>query len=239
MFFYYYWYGYIIVVPGILFAIWAQIRVSTVFAKYDKVPSESDWTASDMSRMMLEKYGCNVVVQQTAGKLSDNYNPQTGVLSLSESTYSSTSLAALGVAAHEVGHAVQHEEGFFLLKLRSVIVPVVNVGTYIAIPLVIIGLLLEWLIASSATVGSIFISLGIICYSLATLFSLITIPVEIDASRRARKMLAETGVLNAQEIKKARKVLNAAALTYFAGLAVSLLYFLRFLLIISQFRRRN
>ena len=125
MFFYLHWYGYIIVLPGILFALWAQIRVSTTFAKYDKVPSRSDWTASDLSRMLLEKYNCNVLVQPTGGRLSDNYNPKTGVLSLSESTYRSNSVAALGVAAHEVGHAVQHEEGYFMLKLRSVIVPVV------------------------------------------------------------------------------------------------------------------
>lgn len=239
MFFYMYWYGYIIIVPGILFALWAQVRVSTTFAKYDKVQSRSDWTASDMARMLLEKYNCNVVVQPTGGKLSDNYNPKTGVLSLSESTYNSNSVAALGVAAHEVGHAVQHEEGYFMLKLRSVIVPVVNVGTYLAIPLVIVGLLLELLIVSVPALGSVFISVGIICYSLATLFSLITLPVELNASRRARQMLAETGVLEEDEVKQVGKVLNAAAMTYFASLLVSLLYFLRFLLIIAQFRRKD
>ena len=239
MFFYLHWYGYIIVLPGILFALWAQIRVSTTFAKYDKVPSRSDWTASDLSRMLLEKYNCNVLVQPTGGRLSDNYNPKTGVLSLSESTYRSNSVAALGVAAHEVGHAVQHEEGYFMLKLRSVIVPVVNIGTYLAIPLVIVGVLLEWIVVSAPAVGSAFISLGIICYSLATIFSLVTLPVELNASRRARRMLAETGVLEADEIKQVGKVLNAAAMTYFASLYVSLLYFLRFLLIIARFRKND
>ncbi len=239
MFLYMYWYGYIIIIPGILFALWAQIRVSTTFAKYDKVQSRSNWTASDLSRMLLEKNGCAVVVQPTKGKLTDNYNPKTGVLSLSEATYNSSSVAALGVAAHEVGHAVQHEEGYFLLKLRSFIVPAVNFATYLAIPLVIIGVLLEWLVVAAPTVGSVFISLGIICYSLATVFSLITLPVELNASRRAKKMLLETGVLEEDEVKQVGKVLNAAAMTYFAGLLVSLLYFLRFLLIVGQFRRRD
>ena len=239
MFLYMYWYGYIIIIPGILFALWAQIRVSTTFAKYDKVQSRSNWTASDLSRMLLEKNGCAVVVQPTKGKLTDNYNPKTGILSLSEATYNSASVAALGVAAHEVGHAVQHEEGYFLLKLRSFIVPVVNFATYLAIPLVIIGVLLEWLVVAAPTVGSVFISLGIICYSLATVFSLITLPVELNASRRAKKMLLETGVLEEDEVKQVGKVLNAAAMTYFASLLVSLLYFLRFLLIVGQFRRRD
>lgn len=239
MFLYMYWYGYIIIIPGILFALWAQVRVSTTFAKYDKVQSRSNWTASDLSRMLLEKNGCAVVVQPTKGKLTDNYNPKTGILSLSEATYNSTSVAALGVAAHEVGHAVQHEEGYFMLKLRSFIVPVVNFATYLAIPLVIIGVLLEWLVVAAPTVGSVFISLGIICYSLATVFSLITLPVELNASRRAKKMLLETGVLEEDEVKQVGKVLNAAAMTYFASLLVSLLYFLRFLLIVGQFRRRD
>lgn len=239
MFFYMNWWAYIIIVPGILFAIWAQIRVSVTFSKYNGVPSRSSWTASDLSRMLLEKNGCNVIVQPTQGKLTDNYNPKTGVLSLSESTYNSTSVAALGVAAHEVGHAVQHEEGYFFLKLRSAIVPAVNFATYLAIPLVLIGILLEWLIVSVPTLGSVFISLGIICYSLATIFALITLPVELNASRRAKKMLLETGVLENDEVRQVGKVLNAAAMTYFASLLVSLLYFLRFLLIVSQFRRRD
>ena len=241
MFFYMYtyWWSYIIIVPGILFAIWAQVRVSATFSKYSQVPSRSDWTASDMSRMLLEKYGCAVTVQPTQGKLTDNYNPKTGVLSLSESTYNSNSVAALGVAAHEVGHAVQHEKNYFPLKLRSVLVPVVNLGTMAAIPLVIVGVLLEWIIAANPQVGSAFISVGIICYSLATVFALITLPVELTASRRAKKMLLETGVMEKDEVKDVSKVLNAAAMTYFAGLLVSLLYFLRFLLIVSQFRRRD
>lgn len=241
MFFYLYsyWWSYIIILPGIIFAIWAQMRVSSAFSKYSQVSARSGWTASDLSRMLLEKNVCAVTVQPVQGKLTDNYNPKTGVLSLSEATYNSSSVAALGVAAHEVGHAVQHENNYIPLKLRSVIVPVVNFGTRMAIPLVLIGVLLEWIVAATPEVGSAFISLGIICYSLATVFALITIPVELNASRRAKKMLLETGVLEKDEVRDVSKVLSAAAMTYFASLLVSLLYFLRFLMIVSRFKRND
>lgn len=237
MFLYIHWWSYLIIVPGLLLAVYAQASVNANFSKYSRIGAKSGWTASDLSRMLLEKYDCKVIVRQTHGHLTDNYNPQTGILSLSESTYNSTSIAALGVAAHEVGHAVQHEQNYFLLKLRSVIVPVVNIGSRLAVPLVIIGVLLEWFVTSSPLIGATIISVGIICYSLATVFCLITLPVELNASRRARNMLLETGVLDAEETRQAGKVLNAAALTYVASLAVSLLYFLRFLLILSRFRR--
>jgi len=239
MFLYLHWWSYLIIVPGLLFAVYAQASVNANFSKYSRIGSKSGWTASDLSRMLLEKYDCKVVVRQTKGHLTDNYNPQTGILSLSASTYNSTSIAALGVAAHEVGHAVQHEQNYLLLKLRSAIVPVVNIGSRIAIPLVIIGVLLEWFITSSSIVGATIISVGIICYSLATVFCLITLPVELNASRRARKLLLETGVLDEEETRQAGKVLNAAALTYVASLAISLLYFLRFLLILSRFRKND
>lgn len=187
MFFYLHWWSYIIIVPGFIFALIAQARVSSTYAKFSRVNSKSNWTASDLSRMLLERNRCNVAVKQINGHLTDNYNPGTGILSLSASTYNSTSIAALGVAAHEVGHAVQHEEGYFLMKLRSAIVPVVNIGTGLAIPLVIIGVLLEWVIATTTTVGATFISLGIICYSLATVFCLITLPVELRRFAQGRE----------------------------------------------------
>lgn len=238
MFLYLHWWSYIIIVPGILLALYAQTKVNTTFNRYSKVISKSNWTASDMARMMLERNSCPVTVQRISGNLTDNYNPQTGILSLSQSTYNNNSISALGVAAHEVGHAVQHEQGYIPLKLRSILVPVVNIGSYLALPLVIIGVILEYALATT-TIGGTVISIGIICYSLATVFCLITLPVELNASRRAKQMLYETGVLDEDEVKQAGKVLNAAALTYVASLAVSLLYLLRFLLIVSQFRRRD
>ncbi len=240
MFLYLNWWSYIIIVPGLILAFYAQSKVNSTFKRFSGISSKSNWVASDMSRMLLEKNNCAVTVQRINGNLTDNYNPSTGVLSLSQSTYYSNSISALGVAAHEVGHAVQHETGYFPLKLRSALVPVVNIGSRLALPLVILGIILEWILnVNYASVGGTIISIGIICYSLATVFSLITLPVEIDASRRAKKMLYETGVLDEHEVKQAGKVLDAAALTYVASLAVSLLYLFRFLLIVSQFRRKD
>jgi Zn-dependent membrane protease YugP len=161
------------------------------------------------------------------------------MLALSESTYNNTSIAALGVAAHEVGHACQDEENYFPLKLRSILVPIVNLGSRIAIPIVILGIIIEFLAGVSGGIGGYLISIGIICYSLSTIFCLITLPVEINASRRALKMLESSGALTSEELKGAKKVLSAAALTYVASLFVSLLYLLRFLLIVSRFRRRD
>lgn len=241
MFLYLHWWSYIIIIPGIIFAMYAQIKVSSTFNKFKNVKSKSDWTASDLSRMLLERNGCNVSVKRIPGSLTDNFNPSTNELSLSATTYSDNSVASLGVAAHEVGHAIQHEKGYFPIKLRSFLVPIVNIGSRLAIPLVFIGVILEWVVSvnGDTTIGSTFISLGIICYSLATVFCLVTLPVELNASRRAKKMLFETGVLDKEETNQAGQVLNAAALTYVASLAVSLLYFLRFLLIISRFRRND
>lgn len=240
MFLYLNWWSYIIILPGILLAFYAQSKVNSTFKRFSGVRSKSNWVASDMARMLLEKNNCAVSVQRINGNLTDNYNPSTGILSLSQSTYYSDSISALGVAAHEVGHAVQHEKGYFPLKLRSALVPVVNIGSRLALPLVILGVILEWMLnAKYMAIGGTIISIGIICYSLATIFCLITLPVEINASNRAKKMLYESGVLDEYEVKQAGKVLDAAALTYFASLTVSLLYLLRFLLIVSQFRKRD
>lgn len=242
MFLFYSWWTYLILLPGLLLGIWAQIRVQSTFSRYNGVEAASRWTASDLSRMLLEKGGClGVQVRATRGHLTDNYNPKTGILSLSESTYSSTSVASLGVAAHEVGHAIQHEEGYVPLRLRSVLVPLTNIGTVAAIPLVLVGILIELLFQASGagTVGTVLIAAGVIGYGLATLFALITLPVEFNASRRAKNMLAETGVLTEEECRGAARVLNAAALTYVAAFLTSLLYFLRFLLIVASLRKKD
>jgi len=227
--------------PAILFAVYASYKVKSTFDKYKNVHSLSNWTASDMSRMMLEKNDClGVSVQRISGSLTDNYNPSLNVLNLSDSTYNSNSIASLGVAAHEVGHAVQHREEYFLLKVRSILVPITNIGSRAAIPLLIIGVLIELFAGNNVfgSFGTTLILIGIVAYALSTIFALITLPVEIDASRRARKMLIETGVLNSSEVKQAKEVLDAAALTYIAAFAVSLMYLLRLLWILSKVRRR-
>lgn len=229
----------IIVVPGFIFAFICQIMINARFKKYSKVQSESGWTANEMSEMILEHQGIRSVdVRRVSGHLTDNYNPSNDVLSLSDSTYSGTDIASLAVAAHECGHAVQKHTGSFLMTLRSILVPVTNIGSMLAVPVAVIGVILSFLITSSE-VPTIIIAIGIVLYSLTTIFALVTLPVEIDASRRALKMLSSSNVLNDRELSQARKVLTAAAMTYVASLVVSFLYLLRFIVLISMFKRRD
>ena len=228
----------IIIVPGVIFAFVAQLLVRSAYKKYSKVEARSGWTADDMSRMFMERYDCNgVTVEPIKGDLTDNYNPSTDVISLSETVYGKSTIAALGVAAHECGHARQQHEGSFMMALRKVLVPATNIGSNLAVPLVILGLLLEfWL---GTVVGPYFWVAGVVLYSMSTIFALVTLPVEIGASSRAMKMLEEQNVLEKDERRGARKVLSAAALTYVAALLVSLLYLLRFLIIIAGTRRKK
>ena len=228
----------IIIVPGVIFAFVAQLLVRSAYKKYSKVEARSGWTADDMSRMFMERYDCNgVTVEPIKGDLTDNFNPSTDVISLSETVYGKSTIAALGVAAHECGHARQQHEGSFMMALRKVLVPATNIGSNLAVPLVILGLLLEfWL---GTVVGTYFWVAGVVLYSLSTIFALVTLPVEIGASSRAMKMLEEQNVLEKDERCGARKVLSAAALTYVAALLVSLLYLLRFLIIIAGTRRKK
>lgn len=228
----------IIIVPGVIFAFVAQLLVRSAYKKYSKVEARSGWTADDMSRMFMERYDCNgVTVDPIKGDLTDNYNPSTDVISLSETVYGKSTIAALGVAAHECGHARQQHEGSFMMALRKVLVPATNIGSNLAVPLVILGLLLEfWL---GTVVGTYFWVAGVVLYSMSTIFALVTLPVEIGASSRAMKMLEEQNVLEKDERRGARKVLSAAALTYVAALLVSLLYLLRFLIIIAGTRRKK
>lgn len=243
MFFYILYYGsMIILIPGIIFSIYAQIRVSTTFKKYSRVQASSNVTAAQLGRTLLDRNGLNYVsVQQVPGSLTDNYNPQTEILSLSESTYGSNSVAALAVAAHEVGHALQKRDGYKPMKLRSILVPITNFGSRLALPIAIIGLIIEWLAANSSTyqLGKTVVAIGILAYALSSIFALITLPVELNASKRAGKILYDTGILNQKETSQAKQVLHAAALTYVASLLVSLLYLLRFIVIISQFSRKR
>lgn len=233
----YYW-TYLLIIPGLLLSVYAQMKVQSAYNKYSRIRAKSGITADALAERLLYENGCNVSIHPIQGNLSDNYNPSNKTLSLSQSTYGKSSVAALGVAAHEVGHAVQDENDYVLLKLRSFIVSVVNFGSGLALPLVILGVLLE-LFVQNPTVGNFFITLGIVAYSLATVFSLITLPVEINASRRAMRMLSDSGALDKEELKGAKSVLIAAAMTYVASLFTSLLYLLRFILIVSRFRRRD
>ncbi len=230
----------IILIPAIILAILAQARVSSTFKKYSKIQSSYGLTGAEVARKILNQAGIKgVQVVPIKGNLTDNYNPKTGILSLSESVFSQSTVAAIGVAAHEAGHAIQYHQGYLPIKLRSILVPITNIGSRLALPIALIGVLIEWLGAQAGMFGTALIAIGILAYALSSIFSLVTLPVELNASSRAKKLLLSTGILNEKETRLAGKVLNAAALTYVASLAVSLAYLLRFILIISHFRRRD
>ena len=225
----------IILLPGIIYAIIVQTQVQTAFNTYKKVYSSSGLTAREACRNILQSAGINnVEITKIQGSLTDNYNPKTKTLSLSESVYDSTSISALGVAAHEAGHAIQDATGYAFLKVRSGLVVFSNICSTLLWPLMIIGIIFSALAYTSF--GSGFIIGGCVVFGVAVLVSLVTLPVEFDASKRALAALVSSGSLDSTEVKGAKAVLNAAAKTYVAGLLVSILAFIRFLASILIFR---
>ena len=221
----------ILVIPGLLLGLWAQMRVSSAFRKYSAVHARSGMSAEDVARSMLNQAGCgNVSIRSVSGNLTDHYDPRTKVLRLSDATYNSTSVAAVGVAAHECGHAIQHATGYAPLKIRGALVPVANFGSTIAWPLILIGLLF------SSRSSMLFLNLGIIAFSLAVLFQIVTLPVEFNASSRAIRILGSSGMLYEDEVDATKKVLSAAALTYVAGAASAILQLLRIILLANSRR---
>ncbi|MCI8835572.1 MAG: zinc metallopeptidase [Ruminococcus sp.] len=223
---------YILVLIGVVICMLASSRVNRVFRKYSRVKSVCGLTGREAAEKILRVNGIyDVQVQHTAGNLTDHYDPRSRVLRLSDSTYHSSSVAAIGVAAHECGHALQHAAGYAPLQIRGALVPVANLGSSLAWPLILIG----FLIKSDAAL--LLIDLGILLFSAAVLFQIVTLPVEFNASNRAVKVLEKTGMLRAEEVKQTRAVLSAAALTYVAGAASSILQLLRLILIGGQRRR--
>ena len=217
---------YFLVIIGALICMIASARVKTTFNKYSRYRSRTNMTGKEAAQRVLRSAGImDVTVRHVSGSLTDHYDPRKKTLNLSDSVYDSTSVAAIGVAAHQCGQAIQHQKDYAPLSIRSAIVPVANIGSTLAWPLIIIGLLF-----SSAT-GSFLIKLGIICFSLAVLFQLVTLPVEFDASRRAVNILGSTGILSEEELPMTKKVLGAAALTYVAGAAAAILQLLRLILL--------
>lgn len=217
---------YILVVIGALICMVASAKVKTTFNKYSKYRSMSGMTGAQAAQRILNAAGiCDVRIQHVSGSLTDNYNPSNKTLNLSDSVCNSTSVAAVGVAAHECGHAIQHAKGYAPLSFRSALVPVANIGSSLAWPLIIIGALFN------NRMSMTLIEAGIILFSLAVLFQLVTLPVEINASRRAMVMLREQAILGDQELNMTRKVLTAAALTYVAGAASAILQLLRIILL--------
>lgn len=228
----YYWDPtYILVIIGMVLSLIASGKVKSTYAKYSRVRSMSGMTGADAAARILSQAGLgNVRIQHVSGNLTDHYDPREKVLRLSDSVYGSASIAAIGVAAHECGHAIQDHEYYAPLKLRNTLVPIANFGTQAAWPIILVGLLFA---------GSQFlVNTGIILFSLGVVFQLVTLPVEFNASKRAVAILEGSGMLYGDEVKGARKVLSAAAMTYVAAAAASILSLLRLILLFGG-RRRN
>lgn len=217
---------YILVLIGAVLSLIASGMVNSAFSKYSKVRNTKGITGAQAAEQVLHNAGIyDVKIERVSGKLTDHYDPRTKVLRLSESVYDQISVAAVGVAAHECGHAIQHAKGYAPLQLRSTLVPIANFGSKIAWPLILIGLLF------TSETSMWLINIGIIAFSLAVLFQLVTLPVEFNASSRAIRMIADTGMMQGEEIQAAKKVLNAAALTYVASAATAILQLLRIIIL--------
>lgn len=223
---------YILIIIGVILSLLASSRVKSTYSKYSRVRSISGLSGAETAERILHRNGIfDVQIERVEGQLTDHYDPRKKILRLSDSVYSSNSIAAIGVAAHECGHAIQHQKAYAPLKIRSVLVPVVNFSSAISWPLILIGLLL--------TGSQTLIDIGIILFSTAVIFQLVTLPVEFNASRRAVQSLGETGILYGDEINQSKKVLNAAALTYVAAAAATILQLLRLVILFGGGRRRD
>ena len=223
---------YWLVIIGAVLCIVAQMRVSSTFKKYSKVRSRSGLTGAEAAQRILQLSGIyDVRIEHIRGELTDHYDPSAKVLRLSDATYSSTSVAAIGVAAHECGHAVQHNKGYAPLSFRTALVPAANIGSKLGIPIILLGVLLG--------MNQMFIQIGIWVFAIAVLFQIVTLPVEFNASGRALTMLGSYGLMENDETRGCRKVLSAAALTYVAAAASSILQLLRLILLFGNNSRRR
>ena len=230
--FYYYDSTYMLVILGLVLCLLAQAKVKSTFKRYSRVQSHAGITGREAAEMILRRAGIyDVQVIHVAGDLTDHYDPRNRTLSLSDAVYNRTSVAALGVAAHECGHAIQHQEEYLPLALRSAFVPVANFGSTIAWPLIILGFIFN------SRMSLLLLEAGVIAFALSVAFQFITLPVEFNASRRATKILGESGLLYPEEVHQVKKVLSAAALTYVASAAAAVLQLLRLVLLTNNRRR--
>ena len=219
----------LIVIPALIISLWAQIKVQSTYKKYSTVYNKKRLTAADAARRILDSEGLYYIkIEHIKGHLTDHFDPRAGVIRLSDSVYASTSAAAVGVAAHEAGHALQYAKDYAPMKIRSAIIPMTRFGSGLSMPLFFVGLIMA---------NEYLMLLGIILYSAVALFQLVTLPVEFNASSRALSVLKSSSMLDGEELGAARKVLSAAALTYVAALLTSLLTILRLLVLTNN--RRN
>lgn len=228
-----FWYGdptYLLLIPGLLLALYAQVKVSTTFARYQRTASRTGMTGAQAARRILDENGCaDVRIEHVRGSLTDHFDPENGVLRLSDEVYASRSIAALGVAAHEAGHAIQDAKDYAPMRIRANLVPLANIGSQAAVPLFMLGLIFSW---------EPLLKIGILCFSLAVLFYLVTLPVEFDASRRAVAVLGGMA-LPQEEIRGVKAVLSAAALTYVAAALQAILQLARLVLLTGSRNRRD
>ena len=226
--------SYVLILIGLLLSMAASAKVNSTYARYARVGARCGMTGAEAAKRLLNSQGIyDVTVRRVPGKLTDHYDPRNKTVNLSESVYGSTSIAAIGVAAHECGHAMQDAGGYVPLRVRGALVPVANFGAQISWPLILIGLLF------SSGSSSMLITLGILMFSLSVMFQLVTLPVEFNASSRAVNLLDRTGILAGQEVGQTRQVLSAAALTYVAAAAASILQLFRLLYLFGGNRRRD
>ena len=219
---------YLLIIPGMILGIWAQSKVKSAYAKYSRIPTRLGRNAASVVDDLLRRNGNNrVTIGRVSGELTDHYNPGNETLNLSDGVFASNSIAALGIAAHEAGHAMQKFEGYAPLTLRTTIVPAVNICSGLSTPLFFLGLLLSW---------EPLLTLGILLFAASTVFALVTLPVEFNASKRAVAMLTEGGYITGEEERGVRKVLQAAALTYVASAVTSMLSLLRLVMIANSRR---
>jgi len=241
MFYPHYYYGFdwtyiVIVLPCILLSLWASASVKSTFNRYSRQISTRRITGADAARRVLSANGVyGVQIQRVSGNLTDHYDPKSNVIRLSDSVYDSCSTAAIGVACHEAGHAVQYAQNYFPIKIRAAIIPLTNFGSKLAMPLILLGLVLSFMANLSFTL----VYLGIACFALSLVFQLVTLPVEFNASRRAMEAIEQAELLTAEERRGAKKTLKAAAMTYVAAVAVALAQLLRLILLFGGRRRRD
>ena len=237
----YYYYGFdwtyvYLVLPCLLLSLWASAHVNSTFRRYSKQRSQRGLTGADAAARVLAANGVRGVrIEHISGNLTDHYDPRTNVIRLSDNVYGSTSTAAIGVACHEAGHAVQYAQSYAPIKLRAAIIPLTNFGSKLALPMILVGLLLS----SLGSLSNFFIYLGIACFGFSLVFQLVTLPVEFNASRRALAAIEQTGILTDEERAGARKTLTAAALTYVAATAAALAQLLRLLVLFGGNRRKD
>ena len=228
------WTYLVLVLPCIILSLWASASVKNTFNKYSSQYSQRKITGAEAAQRVLMHNGVRGVrIEQVSGSLTDHYDPKTNVIRLSNDVYNSTSTAAIGVACHEAGHAVQYASNYAPIKLRTTIIPITNFGSKLAMPLILLGLVLSFM----GNLSYALVYLGIACFGLSLLFQLVTLPVEFNASRRAVQAIREAGILTAQELKGAQKTLKAAAMTYVAATAVALAQLLRLIILFGRRRR--